>query len=93
MSPIKNKMDFTNDENLIKEVIEMAEYTIENESTVRKTAKEFGISKSTVYNRLTLMLKYINFDLYDRVQKIMQKNKEERSLRGGQATKDKYNSK
>lgn len=68
----------------------MAIYLIENKSTVRETAKKFGISKSTVHKDLTDKLYKINLFLYNEVSKILQTNKSERHLRGGEATKQKY---
>jgi putative DeoR family transcriptional regulator (stage III sporulation protein D) len=68
----------------------MAMYIIENKSTVRDTAKKFGISKSTVHKDLTDKLYKINLFLYNEVDKILQMNKSERHIRGGEATKQKY---
>ena len=68
----------------------LAIYLIENKSTVRQTAKEFGISKSTVHKDITEKLEKINFDLYKQVEKILEINKQERHLRGGEATKRKF---
>ena len=58
--------------------------------TVRKAAKKFGISKSTVHTDVTKRLKYIDFDLYENVRIILDKNKAQRHIRGGIATKEKY---
>lgn len=68
----------------------LALYMIENESTVRATAKKFCISKSTVHKDVTYKLKKINPELYFKTQKLLKKNKEERHLRGGEATKQKF---
>ena len=68
----------------------MAKYLIENKSTVRETAKKFGISKSTVHKDLTDKLYKINILLYNEVLAILQTNKLERHIRGGEATKQKY---
>lgn len=68
----------------------MAQYLIENKSTVRETAKRFGISKSTVHKDLTDKLYKINLLLYNEVARILAINKKERHLRGGEATKQKY---
>ena len=67
-----------------------AHYMIENNATVRATAKKFLISKSTVHKDVTEKLKKMNPTLYSEVQKVLLKNKEERHLRGGEATKRKY---
>ncbi len=68
----------------------LAVYLVENQTTVRATAKRFGISKSTVHKDITQNLKRINPALYLQVQKILEQNKDERHLRGGEATKQKY---
>ena len=65
-------------------------YIVENNATVRSTATRFGISKSTVHKDVTQVLKNINRSLYLDVQSVLSKNKEERHLRGGEATKQKY---
>ena len=68
----------------------LANYLIENKTTVRDTAKYFGISKSTVHKDITDKLKKINLPLYEKAWAILQQNKSERHLRGGEATKRKY---
>ena len=68
----------------------LGEYIIDNQATVRSTAKEFGISKSTVHQDVTVRLSRINPELYGKVKEILQKNKDERHIRGGMATKMKY---
>ena len=68
----------------------LARYMIENGGTVRSTAAKFGISKSTVHKDVTERLKAINKPLYVSVRKILESNKAERHLRGGEATKKKY---
>ena len=65
-------------------------YLIENRSTVRETAKKFGYSKSTVHKDITEKLYKVNYKLYCEVDKILQINKSERHIRGGEATKKKY---
>ena len=67
-----------------------AEYVIDNDATVRSTAKYFGMSKSTVHKDLAYKLKFINSGLYNEVRKILELNKSERHLRGGEATRKKY---
>lgn len=68
-------------------------YIVENNATVRATATRFGISKSTVHKDVTQVLKNINRSLYLDVKSVLEKNKEERHLRGGEATKRKYEDK
>lgn len=66
------------------------EYVTENRVTVRAAATHFGISKSTVHKDLTCRLKKINPILFSEVKKILDINKSERHLRGGEATRKKY---
>ena len=68
----------------------MASYMLENETTVRAAAKRFGISKSTVHKDVTYNLKKVNTELYKKVQDLLEKNKQERHIRGGEATKQKF---
>lgn len=68
----------------------LGEYIIENKATVRSAAKQFGISKSTVHQDVTVRLSKINPALYKKVRSVLEKNKEERHIRGGMATKLKY---
>ena len=76
-----------------KRCIMLAEYIIETNGTVREAATVFGISKSTVHKDVTEKLFKTDKELYKEVRKVLQKNKEERHLRGGQATKKKYEAK
>jgi len=73
-----------------KRVIVLAEYIIENKATVRKAAKEFNISKSTVHKDLTERLTQLNSHLAKKVKKVLDENKADRHIRGGMATKHKY---
>ncbi|MBQ7714737.1 MAG: sporulation transcriptional regulator SpoIIID [Clostridia bacterium] len=68
----------------------IAEYLIDNSSTVRECAKHFGISKSTVHKDIRDRLQKVNPSLYYEAIKILEKNKRERHIRGGIATKNKY---
>ena len=68
----------------------LGRYMTANGATVRDAAAHFGISKSTVHKDVTTELYRINRSLYGEVQEILQKNKMERHLRGGEATKKKY---
>jgi len=70
--------------------MEIANYIIENNATVRQTAKAFGISKSTVHKDVTERLMEINASLAAEARKILDVNKSERHIRGGMATKQKY---
>ena len=69
---------------------ELAVYMIETGATVRNTADKFGISKSTVHKDLQYRLPRCNRVLYLQVRKVLELNKKERHIRGGLATKRKY---
>ena len=75
------------------EMTMQASFFVENKSTVRDTAIAFKTSKSTVHVNLTKRLKDVNPNLYKRVRKILDTNKDERHIRGGLATKAKYENK
>lgn len=70
--------------------VEIAYYIIENNATVRQTAKTFGISKSTVHKDVSERLVQINASLAAEVRKVLDVNKSERHIRGGLATREKY---
>lgn len=69
---------------------ELAVYIIETGATVRAAARQFGISKSTVHKDLTQRLPEYDRLLYLQVRSVMDLNKQERHIRGGMATKQKY---
>ena len=73
--------------------VELGEYIVEHKTTVRATAKQFGISKSTVHSDVSGKLKRISPSLYNEVRKVLDDNKAHRHIRGGLATKEKYLSK
>ena len=68
----------------------LAKHLIDTKGTVRETAAYYGISKSTVHKDITYKLKYVNNGLYLEAKAVLEKNKKERHLRGGEATKQKY---
>ena len=70
--------------------VRLALYLLENGATVRKAALYFGVSKSTVHKDVTSRLRQIDLSLYEQTAALMEKNKSERHLRGGMATKLKY---
>ena len=70
--------------------VEIANYIIDNNATVRQTAKKFGISKSTVHKDVTDRLAQVNPTLAARARVVLDVNKSERHIRGGQATREKY---
>jgi len=73
-----------------KRVLEICEYILDSANTVRQTAAVFGVSKSTVHKDMTERLPIINKELANQVREVLEKNKAERHLRGGEATKRKY---
>ena len=68
----------------------LGKYMLDNKSTIRKTAMEFGLSKSLVHVEVSKKLRKINKFLYLRVKSLLNKNFKEKHIRGGQATKLKY---
>lgn len=71
----------------------LARYLIDTDATVRRTAGHFGISKSTVHKDLTQKLPRIDSTLFQQARTVLDRNKEERHIRGGMATKRKYEEK
>ena len=71
-------------------VLEVAQYIIHSRATIRKTAKVFGVSKSTIHKDMTERLPKINQDIAEEAKSILDLNKAERHIRGGKATKLKY---
>jgi len=70
--------------------VEIANYIIQYNATVRQAAKKYGISKSTVHKDCTERLEQVNPTLAAEVRKVLDVNKSERHIRGGLATKEKY---
>ena len=77
-------------EDLLTRARELAVYIIENRATIRAAAKHFGVSKSTVHKDLSERLEQVNRSLWQQVKKILEQNKAERHIRGGNATRAKY---
>jgi len=73
-----------------KRAVEVANFIIRENATVRETAKRFGISKSTIHKDVTERLLKINPKLAQEARKVLEVNKSERHIRGGLATKEKY---
>lgn len=71
-------------------ILAEAEYIVKTNSTVRAAAKYFAISKSTVHKDVTERLEEIDGELFDKVREVLDKNLSERHIRGGMATKNKY---
>ena len=77
-------------EEMEKRASELALYMIDTGATVRAAAQKFGISKSTVHKDLTQRLRQCNNALYTQVRVVLDRNKEQRHIRGGLATRRKY---
>ena len=76
--------------NIEERACDLAVYIIENKATVRAAAQKFGISKSTVHKDLSERLEHYNLPLYRQVKDVLERNKAERHIRGGEATRKKY---
>ena len=68
----------------------LGEYIVQNKSTVRRAAKQFGVSKSTVHKDVAERLRHVDMGLYKEVRDVLAVNKAQRHIRGGMATKRKY---
>ena len=79
--------------NIEERVADLAAYIVDNQTTVRAAARQFGISKSAVHKDLTERLPRINPGLYRQVRTLLDLNKAERHIRGGLATRRKYKGK
>lgn len=69
---------------------DLALYIVENNATVREAARHMGVSKSTVHKDLSERLRHVDFPLYTQARAVLEQNKAERHLRGGEATRKKY---
>ncbi len=77
-------------DDVFKRAIDLGEYIVQNNSTVRAAAKKFGVSKSTVHKDVTVRLKMVDSHLAKDVRKVLEINKATRHIRGGIATRNKY---
>ncbi len=73
-----------------KRIIKEALFIINNNATIRQTATEFKVGKSTIHKDMTERLKPINLSLFKRVQQVMNEHLQTRHIRGGEVTKRKY---
>ena len=71
-------------------VTETAQYILKTGATVRSAARRFGVSKTTVHKDMRKRLIHIDRDLFEQVDKVLEKNRMERHIRGGMATRRKY---
>ena len=86
----RRKNAYIIDERLSQRAVSLANYMIENKSTVRQAAKVFGVSKSTVHKDVSDRLQVVNPQLYGKVRRVLEINKAQRHIRGGIATREKY---
>ena len=97
MNTIKQKYSyggfFMKGVSIEERAINLAHYIIDSKDTVRGAAKKFGVSKSTVHKDVSERLIHINKALAAEVRMILDENKAERHIRGGMATKHKYEEK
>ena len=70
--------------------LQVARHIAETEDTIRQTAQIYNLSKSTVHNDLAKRLKKVDLQMYNKVQKILEKNFSQKHIRGGESTKIKY---
>ena len=75
---------------IYQRVVDCAEYILQNNGTIRSTAKQFCVSKSTVHTDVSERLLQIDRQLFDKVKTVLNKNMAERHIRGGIATKNKF---
>ena len=80
-------------DDIVDRVIKEGEYIVKTGATVRDTAKVFHFSKSTVHKDVSYRLYFIDINLYMKVKKVLNLNLAERHIRGGEATKRKYQNK
>ncbi|HEX6971371.1 MAG TPA: sporulation transcriptional regulator SpoIIID [Limnochordia bacterium] len=73
-----------------KRVVDISQYIVDTQATVRQAAAVFGVSKSTVHKDVTERLPRVSKDLARRVKRVLDQNKAERHIRGGEATRRKY---
>lgn len=73
-----------------KRVVDVSHYIVDTNATVRQAAEVFGVSKSTVHKDVTERLPRVSKDLARKVKRVLDHNKAERHIRGGEATRNKY---
>lgn len=75
---------------IAERVCDIADHMLESKCTVRSAATRFGVSKSTVHKDISERLKLLDRTKYEEVKKLLETNKSQRHIRGGNATKNKY---
>ncbi len=77
-------------EDLVERIYSVANHILKTHDTIRKTAKLYGYSKSTIHHDVSIKLKNLDYHLYEQTKTILDENFAEKHIRGGQATKLKY---
>ena len=78
------------EQNIAERTLEEANYILDSKDTIRGTADKFGMSKSTVHIDVSKRLKKIDKKLYEKIKKILEINFNQKHIRGGESTKNKY---
>ncbi len=78
------------DLNIRERVLLLSSYILDSKDTIRSTADKYGVSKSTVHIDVSKRLKKIDKKMYEKIKKILENNFNEKHIRGGNATKEKY---
>ena len=77
-------------EDLVERVLVVSNHIYQTHDTIRKTAKIYGYSKSTIHNDVSNKLRLIDQSLYEKTKQVLENNFAQKHLRGGEATKRKY---
>ncbi len=77
-------------EDLVERIMNVANHILKTHDTIRKTAKIYGYSKSTIHHDVSIKLKNIDFNLYQRTKQVLDENFAEKHIRGGEATRKRY---
>ncbi|NLL01969.1 MAG: stage III sporulation protein D [Mollicutes bacterium] len=78
--------------NIKNRIINEALYILKNNATLRETAKEFNLGKSTIHKDMSIRLKNIDLNLYEKIKEIMDNHLRLRHIKGGEVTKKRYQS-
>lgn len=76
--------------NIFLRTKQVANYIVKTRCTIRAAAKAFGMAKSTVHYDLQNRLKHFDLTLYGKVCEVLDENFNQKNIRGGEATKQKY---
>lgn len=78
---------------IVSRTRELGEYVLKTHDTIRESAKKFHLSKSTVHYDLSIRLRKVDYVLYEKIKKILDKHFEEKHIRGGESTRKKFEEK